>query len=155
MLKDGQMRRLQLGKARLHEPAAVVRQLVRVTRPGGRLVVFDFDWDTLVVDHPHRALTRTLVRSVSDGIRHGWIGRQLLRLCQEAGVVAPLVEPHTVRFTVPFLHWLLDGHLGRAQAAGEFTRSALDRWWQRLHEAEQHGRFFAAMTGAIVTGSAP
>ena len=33
-------------------------EMIRVSRPGGKVVVFDFDWDTLVVDHPDRASTR-------------------------------------------------------------------------------------------------
>ena len=54
--------------------------MVRVTRPGGRIVVFDFDWDTLIIDHPDKETTRTVVLTYSDSIQNGWIGRQLPRL---------------------------------------------------------------------------
>jgi hypothetical protein len=57
--------------------------MARVTRPGGRVVVFDFDWDTLIIDHPAKATTRTIVLSYSDAITNGWIGRQLPRLLKE------------------------------------------------------------------------
>ena len=36
--------------------------------PGGRLVVFDFDWDALVIDGAEPELTRRIVRSYSDGV---------------------------------------------------------------------------------------
>jgi hypothetical protein len=52
-------------------------EMVRVTRGRGRIVVFDFDWDTLVIDHPDKETTRTFVQSHPDSIRNGWIGRQL------------------------------------------------------------------------------
>ena len=72
--------RVGRGATQVPHPDAVVRELVRVTRPGGALVVLDFDWDTLVIDHPDRELTRQIGRSTSDGIQHGQIGRQLPRL---------------------------------------------------------------------------
>ena len=45
--------------------------MARVTRQGGRVVVFDLDWDTLIIDHPDREATRTIVLSDSDSIRNG------------------------------------------------------------------------------------
>jgi ubiquinone/menaquinone biosynthesis C-methylase UbiE len=62
-----------------HLPDAwqALSEMARVTRSGGRVVVFDFDWDTLVVDHPDKETTRTIVLSYSDSIRNGWVGRQL------------------------------------------------------------------------------
>jgi ubiquinone/menaquinone biosynthesis C-methylase UbiE len=48
-----------------HLPDArpVLAEMIRVTRPHGRHVVFDFDWDTLIIDHPDRATTRTITLS--------------------------------------------------------------------------------------------
>jgi hypothetical protein len=36
--------------------------MVRVTRPGGKVVVFDFDWDTVFVDSPYKATIRLKAR---------------------------------------------------------------------------------------------
>ena len=57
--------------------------MVRVTRPDGRIVVFDFDWDTLIIDHPDKQTTRNVVLTYSDSIQNRWIGRQLPRLFGE------------------------------------------------------------------------
>jgi ubiquinone/menaquinone biosynthesis C-methylase UbiE len=61
-----------------------ISEMARVTRKDGRIVVFDFDWDTLVIDHPDKETTRTIVLSYSDSIQNGWIGRQLPRLFKGA-----------------------------------------------------------------------
>ncbi len=68
-----------------HLPDAerALAEMVRVTRPGGRIGVFDFDWDTLIIDPPDKETTRTIVLSYSDSMRNGWIGRQLPRLFKE------------------------------------------------------------------------
>jgi ubiquinone/menaquinone biosynthesis C-methylase UbiE len=57
------------------EPARAFAEMVRVTKLSGRIAVFDFDWDTFVIDNPNRATTRRVVASFSDSIRSGWIGR--------------------------------------------------------------------------------
>ena len=67
----------------LSDAERALTEMVRVSRLGGRIVVFDFDWDTLIIDHPDKETTRTIVLSYSDSIRNGWIGRQLPRLFKE------------------------------------------------------------------------
>ena len=59
------------------DPADAIAEMGRVTRPGGRIVLFDFDWDAALIDHPDKTATRQIIQTVSDGIRHGQIGRQL------------------------------------------------------------------------------
>lgn len=33
------------------DPPRGIEEMVRVTRPGGRIVILDLDWDTLLLDH--------------------------------------------------------------------------------------------------------
>jgi len=44
-------------------------EMVRVIRPGGRLSVFDFDWETQFVDSPCQGTTRLIMRSFCDSSR--------------------------------------------------------------------------------------
>jgi ubiquinone/menaquinone biosynthesis C-methylase UbiE len=141
----------------MHVPDAIgaFSELIRVTRPGGRVVVFDFDWDTAVVDSAQRRTTRRIMRSFADGIRNGWIGRQLPRLFREHGLIDMTVTPHPVLFPYEFAELLWGGHLTRAQEAGTVTPAEVAQWWAGLKEAHDEHRFFASLTAFIVAGTKP
>ena len=62
-------------------------ELVRVVRPGGRVVVADPDYGTVMVDATHRALTQHILAFPCEMTRNGWIGRQLSGLAQQCGLV--------------------------------------------------------------------
>src|SRR5262249_34282888 len=68
------------------DPAPAIREMVRILRPGGALVAFDNDWETLTVESSDRALTRTILNAWCDRFPSGWIGRQLVPLFLRAGL---------------------------------------------------------------------
>jgi ubiquinone/menaquinone biosynthesis C-methylase UbiE len=135
------------------DPIRALSEMIRVTKPGGRVSVFDFDWDTFVVDSPYRQTTRQVVSSFSDSIRNGWIGRQLRRMFLDQGMTEVVVVPHQVFVGFEFLGLLIGGHLTRAQLAGVLNASDTERWWRDLHDADAAGRFFAGFTAFIVSGA--
>jgi hypothetical protein len=104
--------------------------MVRVTRPGGRIVAFDFDWDTLIIDHPDKETTRTVVLSYCDSIRNGWIGRQL-----------------------PRLFVFLGSHLALLQANGTLSVGRAQQWWEYLQHAHERGTLLISFTAFIVVGA--
>jgi ubiquinone/menaquinone biosynthesis C-methylase UbiE len=157
-LPDASVDRCRAERLLMHvhgEPAGVVAELARVLRPGGRLVVFDFDWDTLVIDGAECELTRRIVRSYSDGVPNGWVGRALPRLLRSAGFVDLQVVPHAVEIPFDFFGWILSGHLDAALAAGLFAPGELIGWWDALDAAYADGSFFAAILGFVVAGAKP
>ena len=84
----------------LADPARAVTEMARVTRSGGRIVVGEPDWETLVLDAPDRALTRKILHFFCDSvIQQGWIGRQLPGLFKRVGLVEVAVEPQTLVLT--------------------------------------------------------
>ncbi|MER3405294.1 MAG: hypothetical protein C4289_09150 [Chloroflexota bacterium] len=71
----------------LDEPNRALRELVRVTRPGGTVLAVDWDQGAVVLSHPDEALTATLIdhyyrHYVSDR----WAGRKLLGRFTVAGL---------------------------------------------------------------------
>jgi ubiquinone/menaquinone biosynthesis C-methylase UbiE len=77
-------------------PQQALDEMLRLVRPGGMLVFFEFDYDGIVVDAPDQAFTRRLVRLVADSVPSPWIGRQIPRLLRERGVQAITVIPHMI-----------------------------------------------------------
>ena len=69
----------------MHVPDAerAFAEMVRVIRRGGRLSVFDFDWETQIIDSPYTQTTRQIARSFCDSFKNGWIGRRLPRLFKQ------------------------------------------------------------------------
>jgi ubiquinone/menaquinone biosynthesis C-methylase UbiE len=137
------------------EPARAIAEMARVSRAGGRVVVSDFHWDALVIDHPDRTRTREIVHTACDGIRHGWIGSQLPRLAAEAGLIDVQVEGYAMRFTHQVLREVLNGPLAQAQQQGHLDETDIAQWWRPLDEAETRGLFLTTILAFIVTGTVP
>jgi len=69
------------------DPAAVVGELARVTRPGGRVGVQDQDFGTVAVTHPDRALTERIMTGVAAHMyEEPHSGRRLPGLLRSAGL---------------------------------------------------------------------
>lgn len=157
-LSDATVDRCRAERLLMHahgEPAAMVGEMTRVLRPKGRLVAFELDWDTLAIDGAEQELTRRIVRSYSDGVANGCVGRTLPRLLRDAGLVDLTTIPHAVEIPFDFFGWVLSGHLDAAIAAGSFTPEELIGWWDAIDAAHARGRFYAAILGFVVAGSKP
>lgn len=140
------------------DPARAVTELARVVRSGGRVVLFEPDFDTVVIDSPERATTRMLMNAFCDSMRSGWVGRQLFALAKFAGLTDIRVEPIT---------WLstelaevermlgLDRVIDQAVASGLVGADQAATWLNGLQAADAAGCFFWATTAFLVSGRRP
>jgi ubiquinone/menaquinone biosynthesis C-methylase UbiE len=87
----------------MHVPDAerAFAEMVRVIRRGGRLSVFDFDWETQIIDSPYTQTTRQITRSLCDSFKNGWIGRRLPRLFKQHAMIDISITPQTVILQLP------------------------------------------------------
>ena len=144
------------------DPTPVVREMARVLRPGGVMVAYDNDWETLTVDAADRVLTRTVLNAWCDRFPSGWIGRRLVPLFLQAGL-------RDVVALFPGRPWCSENDLAvadrlycffsnrRAARRGRCRRTPTDaaRWSQGLRAADCEGRFFSSYTGFLVRGTRP
>jgi len=142
----------------LANPAQALRELVRVAQPGARIVVFDPDFDAYTIDSPNRDLTRKLIHLLCDTTRNGWMGRQLPRHFQDAGLIEVSCEAVTVVLPDYALAnqvvWL-GRTVAQAREAGLASDDELTTWLEQLREADRQGRFFATVMGILASGRKP
>jgi hypothetical protein len=124
-----------------------------------RVAVVDTDLGTLVVAAEDRALTRKIVEFQCDRrIRNGWIGRELLALAQDCGLVNLTTDAATAVFTdfalaANLLH--LRETADEAASAGAISPDNRTAWIAQLERAAAAGRFFSALSVFGVSGRKP
>ena len=143
----------------LPDPARALAEMVRVTRHGGRIVVFDTDWGTVVVDSPEPAIEWRL-RQFYDRymVTNPYSGRQLYRLFRETQVRDVRVVPRSmVSLDLSFVRigGSLDELATKALDAGVVTGEELARWEAGLATADANGTFFCCWTMMLASGTKP
>jgi len=137
------------------QPDAIVSEMKRVVRPGGRVVLADWDFDTIAIDHPDRELTRRLIHWRTDN--HGgnnWSGRQLLARAQDAGLKDIEVKPLVIvaRDERPALTPSLYRAAEVARDGSGISAEEHDVWVEELKSRIRSGKFLASIVYFIVKG---
>ena len=142
----------------LQDPAAALRELVRVCRRAGRVATAEPDWDTLAVDAPDLETSRAVARAQSGEIAHGTIGRSLRRLLIEAGLGDVVTDTMALAFedlaTAEAVYGIRHA-LAKVVKGREVEPARADAWWRSLEEADAAGTFWASMIGTIAAGRKP
>ena len=141
----------------LADPDAAIRELARVTRPGGRVCVIDTDWSSLVhhgidgMDHflDRLQFTRRIGKSHS--------GRMVRARMVKAGLDTVDTFPLTLRFTTPeqaaAVVILFDPE--EALASGLVPADVYGEFWAAVTEAAERNEFLIAFTMWISQGRVP
>lgn len=132
---------------------AVLAELFRVTRPGGRVVLVDADWGSATIDFSDPRLERRLMHFFTLEMRpNGLAGRRLYALCREQQLddirvdVVPMVQQRLA--DTPFGDWLVN----TALAENVITDEEATRWQQELEQRERKQCFSACVNMVIVSG---
>jgi ubiquinone/menaquinone biosynthesis C-methylase UbiE len=127
----------------------------RVLRPGGRIVVAHFDWDTQTFDGEDIALVREIVHAFNDWKQawmeaiDPWAGRRLWSLCSAVKDLEGEIRTYTLTTTD-----FSPESYGRRQAEsfealvrrGIIRKEDFDRFWGFLERSAARGEFFYSVT---------
>jgi ubiquinone/menaquinone biosynthesis C-methylase UbiE len=139
-------------------PGAVIAEMKRVTRRGGRVMCVEMDWETMVVHPAPVALARRILHHAQSRQHDAWSGRRLSPLFREAGfrdiLVEPIVDIDEGKGDRVWLDYLVE-RAGIALAAGAIGEDEARDWSAGLEQAFTSGRFFFSVTQFAVIGRVP
>ncbi|MCB9741018.1 MAG: methyltransferase domain-containing protein [Alphaproteobacteria bacterium] len=142
----------------LQEPGAAVDELIRVTRPGGRVVVADPDWGTYIIDTPRDEAAQRYHAFAAGQATTPWSGRMLYGLLRARGLAEVTVEAHVATFLdygVLERMGNLDAGFVAAVEAGAMNEAEVRALKEALLQRQAEGRFFAALTVFTAAGTVP
>jgi SAM-dependent methyltransferase len=142
----------------IHNPAHVVEELVRVLAPGGTLVAFDNDWDTLSINLGDEDQSARITRSWSDSFASGRVGKDLAGIFRDAGLARVSAEPRTLVLTDLTLAekvFDLSALFSRMRDAGIFSDKKIAGIREELTGQARAGTFTSGYTGWLVMGKKP
>ena len=131
----------------LKQPEAALAEAFRVLRPGGRILIMDQDWDSLLFDGD-LAATRAVTRAFADSMINGTIARRMRPLLRQAGFDDIAIAPETTAvLDGSAVGWMADT-VGKAALAAGLDPAMVNAWMddQRRRIAEdrflysRHGR---------------
>lgn len=139
-------------------PHRAIQEIHRVLVPGGRLVVFEPDWETFTLDGGAPELTRCILTFWQNLITNGWIGRSLIRMHKQAGFVEVAVQPRTLILTEFDLADRIFDIRRTADLVvqeGVLPGSDVAAWVRDLEKSDREGLFFCSLTLFLVTSVRP
>jgi len=135
------------------------QEIVRVTKPGGRIVIADSDWASLSIDTVDTKLERRIVQGIAELLNNGYAGRRLARLFIGNGLVDLAVEAHPIiwrdykSFCATCLSMSnIDNSLVKANVA---TKADIKEFRKNLQFNDKQDVFFATGTIIMVSGKKP
>ena len=131
-------------------------EMVRVTRPGGRVGVFDLDGDMCLFAHPERELTRKIVAACSDQMWvNGWLVRELPVHLADLGIVDVKARGFMPLETGGYYANRAERSVEIAAQMGVITNDERERWLQEFRAQVSAKRFLGGQLHLFVWGTRP
>ena len=139
----------------LENPAKAIAEMARVTRPGGHVIVFDFDYNAFFIDSDFARMTRHIETLLAGDPRNPLIGRELPHLMRRAKLKIDAIEQTTLAPNIAVARRIYAAAHSKGIEAGLFTAADVEAWWREQEEMERDGTFYHAHLGYIVAATKP
>jgi SAM-dependent methyltransferase len=135
----------------------VLREFKRLLKPGGKVVIFDLDWDATVIAHRDKTLTRKIVRYAADSFPNGRVGGELFFQMRRTGFNNVKVNPSNYsgnsKVLLDITKRIYEGILQTGISDNILTQTEIDNWWAMLNEDAKEGNLFLSFQGFTACGT--
>jgi ubiquinone/menaquinone biosynthesis C-methylase UbiE len=140
----------------LDDPVRAIMEMVRVTKPRGRISMMDIDWHTMIIAGGDIAVAQKVTQhQASFSAKQGDIGRRLMQLLMDAGCDDLEVDAKVTLYRnlgVANFVLRIRNTLEAAINSGSISPDAGETWWKAIHELNARKRFFASVNCVICAG---
>ncbi len=148
--------RIERALCYLTDPAAAVREMMRVLKPGGSLAIIEPDFVTKNVNLPHRDLVRRVLDyETSTAVVTNWVPGLLFGLLQDLGLEELRIVTRVVIFPPDTATPVLVGVGRKAAAARVISEEELAAWLESIATLHTAERLMLTSGYFLFTGRAP
>ncbi len=143
----------------LVQPEKALMEMIRVTKPGGWIIVLDTDWGTISADTPEPEIAQRLWDlKATKLLNNGYAGRQLYRMFKQQHLLKISAEPYVLSSTdYSYSRWMImaDELEQNALSDGVITQEELERLQAGFEKAGKEGTGFGTIGGVLAAGRKP
>jgi len=143
----------------LTDPVKVLAEMVRVTKPAGRVVAVDPDYGNQAMEFSDQKLARRVLRFRADfGLQNGTLSPKMAGMFTASGLSDVKAETMTLVVRDPTA---VDNVMGlrtwarSAQSIGYLPEEDADRWEKLFDDTVASGRFMYSVTFVLTAGTKP
>jgi ubiquinone/menaquinone biosynthesis C-methylase UbiE len=137
------------------EVETALSEVVRVLRPGGRIVSSELDFEMQYLDGHFPDVTRKVFAAFAANNPQPCLGRQLRRLLAEQGLQNLKSVARVLRTPYKLFRRAFDGLLASAVQRGQLTEAEVNRWLEDAASSERAGLFNNGVVVFTAAGEKP